>query len=116
MENQAKHCSRNSAGKEYPWQQCGKDKHRVGNSARCDGRDSSEDDRVYGHQCDGLKGGPCPAKSRLFVAHVKAKQTQRVEQIGILKQGAQTGGDRTYGKRRRTNDFDGADGSARQTG
>jgi len=73
MENQAIHCSGNSAGKEYPWQQCGKDEHRVGNSARSNGRDSSEDNCVDAHQGEGLKGSPCPAKSRLFVAHAKAK-------------------------------------------
>ncbi len=116
MENQAIHCSGNSAGKEYPWQQRGKDEHRVGNSARCNCRDASEDDRVYAHQCDGLKGGPGPAKSRLFVAHAKAKQAQRVEQIGILDQCAQAGGDCAYGKGRRMNDFDGAVGSARHSG
>ena len=116
MENQAIHCTGNRAGKEYPWQQGGKDEYGVGNSARCNGRDSSEDDRVYAHQCEGLKGGPGPAKSRLFVAHAEAKQTQRVKQIGILDQCAQAGGDGAYGKGRRTNDFDGAGRSARQTG
>ena len=116
MENQAIHCGGNRAGKEYPWQQRGKDEHRVGNSAGCNGRDSREDDRVYAHQRERLKGGPGPAKSRLFVAHAKAKQAQRVEQIGILDQRAQAGGDCAYGKGRRMNDFDGAGGCARLTG